>query len=99
MHGTTNPKFCHFCPILNNLAFSRQILVMNPTQKFQKNPSSGIKAVACGERNRQTDRQTDRLTDVMQLTVDFGNFAVAPKKSFIPSPCKPPKSCESTDTT
>jgi len=56
-----------------NLEFSRQTLVITTTQKFKKNPSSGSKAVARGKRDRQTD--------VMQLTVDFGNFAVAPKET------------------
>ena len=83
-----------FLSDFNHHEFSWHILVTTPKHKFQKNPSSRIKAFAYGERNRQTD--------MMKLTVDSGKFAVAPKKknkSFIPSSCKPLNSCTATDTT
>jgi len=42
---------------------------------FHENPSSGSRVVPCGRKDRWTDGQTD----MTKFTVDFRNFANAPK--------------------
>ena len=51
--------------------FSRQIVEKYSNIKFDENPSSGSRAVLCG--------QTDGRTDMTALTVAFSNFVNAPK--------------------
>jgi hypothetical protein len=56
--------------------FSRQIFEKYSYTKFNENPSSGSRAVPCG----QTDGGADGQADMTKL-VAFHNFANAPKDS------------------
>jgi hypothetical protein len=65
-----------FCPILNKFGDSRRNFVTFPIFKLHGNPSSGIRAVTCG--------QTDRQSDVMQLIGASRNlYARAPEYKII----------------
>ena len=57
--------------ILMKLEFSRQVFEKYSNIKFNEDPSSGIRVVLCGWR--------DRRTDMTKLRVAFRKFANAPK--------------------
>jgi hypothetical protein len=59
------------CMILIKLKFSREFFENYSNDKFQDNPSSGSRVVACG--------RTDGQTDTTKLTVAVRNFVNAPK--------------------
>ena len=60
------------CQVLMKIGFSLQFCEKYSNFKFHENPSSGSRAVPCG----QTDRQR---TNVTKLIIAFHNFANAPK--------------------
>ena len=51
--------------------------------KFHENPSSGRRAVQCGQRDGLKDGWTDRETGMTKLIVGFRNFAKAPENDKI----------------
>ena len=53
------------------LEFSRQVVRKYTKTKFNENPYNGSQVVPCG--------RTERWTDMTKLTVDWHNFAKAPK--------------------
>jgi hypothetical protein len=63
--------YLYSCPILMKLEFSRHIFEKSSNIQFHENPSSGIRVVPCGPK--------DRRTDMTKLIVVFRNFANAPK--------------------
>jgi hypothetical protein len=71
MYVGIHVKYPLFLSDFNDLKFSRQIFEISSNTKFNENPSSGIRVVACG--------RTDRRRDTTKLTVDIRNFANAPQ--------------------
>ena len=61
------------CQILMKLEFYQQIFDKYSNIKFHESPSSGIRVVACGYKERQT----------MKLIAAFQNFAKALKKEHV----------------
>ena len=98
MHGLANPKVIthtrkstgtrHFCQILMQLKFSRQIFEESSNIKFHGNRSSGSELFYV---NGLTHRPMGgQQTDMTKLRVTFHRFAIAPKLSLVCPTHSPP---------
>jgi len=59
------------CQTLVKLEFSGQIFEKYSNLEFHENPSSGNRAIPCGQADGRTDGQTDRQTGMTKLIFAF----------------------------